>query len=1150
LLALLSGAGPWYRRRRVVLPVAGLAAYSLCGFLLVPALVRHYVPQLLREHLGVQASLGDVRFNPLLFRFEARDFALAEGEGTKLAGFGRLFVDFELSSLFRRAWTFADVRLERPELHLVLEKDGRLNLQRLLDALPPSPPEPADRDAAPPRVLFQHAEVGAARVRFSDLGGTQPASTDLGPVDLRFDGIATIREHRGPYTVDVGLPGGARLSWRGEVSLHPLASDGRLQLQGFQPGVVWDFARERLRLAPPRGVIDATLRYDFALAGGSVRLRADELEFGLRDLAVQREEGGAPLLELQGIELHGGRFDLGERRFSAAQLRVHGGRAAAAIDEAGVLDWSTLLAVPADPVPPAPDPGAAPAGPWRTELDAVALEDIGLELRDATRKAPLALDLQLRRLGFGFAGTFGADAPQLQLGSGALELADVVLGAGTGSAPLARLGRVVVEGAGFDLAAQRVDVRRVGIEGLAAAVARRADGSIRESELLAARATDAALPPRQDAAPAPWNVTLGELALTGIAVGFSDASVEPPLAYAVKDGRVTLKDVQSAGERPFAIEALLPVVQGGEIGLAGTATIDGSALDAQLRLAKLALAPLAPLVASRTTLALDSGNLSADAQIALRRATEGGLGLEARGALGVEDLMLRETGSGDRLLSWRALDAKGIDFRLAPDRLVVRELRLTEPGAKLVVYKDRTVNLATIVREPPAPPDAVETAVAEASPAEPAAPVGTAADAPEPFPVSIERVRVDDATVDFADFSLILPFAARIEHLKGVASGISSSAQSRATLAFRGRVGEFGEAEIDGLLAPFDATRFTDIEVSFRNIAMSPFSPYSATFAGRTIQSGDLDLDLEYKVDGGMLAGQNQIVLQDFRLGETVASPGALQLPLDLAIALLTDAQGRIDVSVPVSGNVGDPAFSYGHVIWQALGNLVTGVVAAPFRALGSLFGAEDAEAMQSVRFRSGSAELMPREQERIAKVAGALAARPQIGVAVPTGVEAERDGYAVRRLAVRRAIAAELGHELEPGEDPGPVAYDNAKSQRALELLLAAREGDDAPDAFAAAYAQKEGREPERVNPALALLGNASEDREYYRALYLELVRSTPEPSAELDALARGRADAIVAEFLRRGVDPARVAVGGRVALAQAKPAGVMLPLELVAHR
>ena len=236
-------------------------------------------------------------------------------------------------------------------------------------------------------------------------------------------------------------------------------------------------------------------------------------------------------------------------------------------------------------------------------------------------------------------------------------------------------------------------------------------------------------------------------------------------------------------------------------------------------------------------------------------------------------------------------------------------------GAKILINKDRSVNLVKALTPPGA---AVSTKPAAEPPAQ-----ETAA----PFPVSIERVRVEHAAVDFSDLSLVLPFAAKIQEFGGDVLGLSTDRASRAVAKLEGRVDEFGLARVDGSLDTFDPTAFMDLRVAFRNVEMTPLSSYSATFAGRRIASGRLGLDLQYKIDKGVLAGENKVELAKFTLGERVDAPGALSLPLDLAVALLTDAEGRIALAVPVKGNVNDPQFSYGHLIWQALSTVLTNIV-------------------------------------------------------------------------------------------------------------------------------------------------------------------------------------------------------------------------------
>ena len=193
-------------------------------------------------------------------------------------------------------------------------------------------------------------------------------------------------------------------------------------------------------------------------------------------------------------------------------------------------------------------------------------------------------------------------------------------------------------------------------------------------------------------------------------------------------------------------------------------------------------------------------------------------------------------------------------------------------STKVLVNKDRSTNIGQAMKppgaaKPPAdPPTAGETKTSE-------------------FPVSIERVNVEKASVDFSDLSLVLPFAAKIEDLSGTVAGLSTDRASRALAKLEGRVDEFGLARIEGKPRHL---RSEGLHGSSRRVPQYDAALlYSATFAGRRIASGRLGLDLQYKIDKGALAGDNKVELMKFTLGERIESPSALSLPLDLAIALL-----------------------------------------------------------------------------------------------------------------------------------------------------------------------------------------------------------------------------------------------------------------------
>lgn len=1151
----LGRALAWIAKPRVAVPLGLVLLYALVGFLVLPALARHYLPALVSEQLGVSATVGDVRFNPFLLRLEASDFALADRDGAPLFAFDVLTVDLESASVVRRAWTFAEVSLHRPRLSLRLAANGNLNLQKVLDALPSSADDEAD--AGPVPLILGDVTIDNAWLRYTDARGTAPASTEIGPLHLNVREIATLPEHRGPYTLRVALPGGAEALWEGQVSLHPVGSSGTIELDGLRPEAFWDFAAPYVALEPPGGALDMRLDYRASLVDGAWQVQADAMRLALAQVRLQQAGAAAPLLELAKLEFADGRFDLGERSLAFDTVSVADGSIRARLDASGDLDWAALP-VPKESV--GGTPAAAGTAPFFVRLPKVAVGNVALGLQDASRNAPLSVDVLVKSARAATELELGGTRPKTRMSGIRVRLADLAAYSGADREPFAAATSVALDGGSLDLERRRVRANKLAVDGLRTAVQRLADGSIRELEQIAVR--DAAMPLPGAAAAADWHIRLGQLAIAGLDADYTDRVSEPPVAYSVRGGSLRVDGIDTRSADPMQVEVSLPVAEGGQLVATGAVAGDGARAELDVNVEGLALLPLAPLVAASTRLRLESGTLGADAELVYRSVDTATPDLQIKGSVGVEDLLLNEADGGERLLSWRSLAASDVEFALAPARLAIRELRLAEPGAKLVINKDRTTNLDEVFEPPPA---SAEASAADASAAdEPTAALPViatpaidvpAGNAPETkaddraFAVTLDRVRVDDGTVDFADLSLVLPFAARIENFAGVVRGISSADDSRATLALGGRVGEFGEAEVDGQLALFDPERFADVEVSFRNVALQPLSPYTATFAGRAIARGNLDLELEYKVDDGRLAGDNRMVLQDLQLGEKVPSPDAVDLPLDLAVALLADADGRIDLAVPVSGNVDEPQFNYGRLVARALRNVIAGVVTAPFRALGSLLGGKADEAPSSIRFKSGTAELMPRERERLAQIASVLAERPQLGVAVVPGVEPERDGYAVRRLAVRRAHAAELGFELQPGEDPGPVSYSEPDSQRALEVLLEVRDGDGAADRFAAAWSSRNaGVEPERVNRALALVDRGAGDTAFYRELYLDLVRGLPEPAEELRALGRARAEAVVADLLARGLDSARVSVAAPRPLTQAQPTGVLLPLDLVA--
>jgi hypothetical protein len=283
--------------------------------------------------------------------------------------------------------------------------------------------------------------------------------------------------------------------------------------------------------------------------------------------------------------------------------------------------------------------------------------------------------------------------------------------------------------------------------------------------------------------------------------------------------------------------------------------------------------------------------------------------------------------------------------------------------------------------------------------------------------------------------------------MQGQVSAITSGSPTPARVEIDGDVNEYGAATIRGSLDVFDPKRLMDLELDFRNIEMPDLTPYTVKFAGREIAGGTLDVDLSWSIRDGRLEANNRMVINDLKLGDKVESPGAMSLPLDLAVALLTDTQGRIDLAVPVSGDLNDPKFRYAPLVFKALGNVLAKIVTAPFRFLASLLGGDAGEAdLEFVGFVAGDAALRGPEAEDLAKLAEALTQRPELLLEVGAAFDADRDGRAMRERRLDDAISARFEAGEGSGKDGDPVRL-------IMEAMYAEAAGTEAPAALQAEH-------------------------------------------------------------------------------------------------
>ena len=274
--------------------------------------------------------------------------------------------------------------------------------------------------------------------------------------------------------------------------------------------------------------------------------------------------------------------------------------------------------------------------------------------------------------------------------------------------------------------------------------------------------------------------------------------------------------------------------------------------------------------------------------------------------------------------------------------------------------------------------------------------------------LNIGPIIIKNATLSFEDKNLPLPFKTTISALSGKVSRLNTIVSSTSKLKVDGVVDKYGTTQITGIVNPKSLKILTDINMIFKNISMQNFTPYTSKFIGKELANGKLDLDLKYNIDKSNLDAKNNIIITKLKLGKKVESKDAVSLPLELAIALLEDRNGVIDLSIPVSGNMDDPQFSIAPIVWKAFVNLITKAITAPFSLLGSIFGFE-ADEINSVNFLYSEEDITPIQKETLDKVSEILLKRPNLVLEFDPSYEKNKDKEALKRKKFNKLVTNEL---------------------------------------------------------------------------------------------------------------------------------------------
>lgn len=960
-----------------------LMLYGLAGFYFLPAVLKAKLPEVIEQETGRKSSIEKVEFDPFLLRLNLEGFSLQEANGEPFVSFARFYADLNtFHSLADRALALDRILLVKPWARIAWLKNGQFNFADLLA----SEPEPEQKDETAFPLSIEKLSLEKGHLLWQDARSGKPRQEEVVPIDLEIEGLSTYAAEPFSMHLSTGLKSSGQMDWQGVGSLQALSSSGHLRLDKISLQRIQELAVQEPLAFELRGNQSLELDYRMTSSEKGLELEIGKSRFEIQDLALSMK-GAEPIRgNLSKVVLEAD-YKVG---FSGQQWRV-------ASDK-------TLL-----------------------NLSDIRLDGLG-KAAVAIPSAEFGARYQAENQGNQIHFTLAGDRFQLQQArmteTGQTE-------------PLVEVPLLAVSGIGLDLAKQEFSVEGIRTENGKIKAWLDAEGRINYQQLLPEAGPEkAALESSQAASSAPskappWNIAVKKIEVNNFALAFEDRTQKTPVVMNVKPIRFKLDNYVNRKGTVLTLEFSAGINETGSIKLDGDAVAEPFSTRLNVDVQNIALDALQPYVEKYARLDLIDGNWNADGTLSAGVQDGDRLDLKFKGTTVIADLLTRDQILHKDFVKWKKLTLEDIDADVLANRYTAERLLINQPYARVIIEKDKTVNVNDVFR---VDKDKAEQGSKPVKPEKSAKSTKSAQSGRGQPNFKLDRIQVVDGASDFADLSLILPFAAQIKSLNGGASGISSAAKSKIKVSLKGNAYDLAPVSISGEISPYQGE--FNVEMNFMGMPMPLISPYMVQFAGYKVEKGKLNLGLHYQVAKGQLTASNNILIDQFELGEKVDNPDAVSVPLELAVGLLKDSNGKIKMDVPITGSLEDPQFSVGKIVADALLNSITKIVTSPFKAIASLVGSE--ENLDVVRFAPGKAELDQAQVKKLYGIADALKERPILSIDIKGAAYQEQDWPALRESALYDRLKKMKADEINKKSDKKILAEYVELSDEEYKRLLA----------------------------------------------------------------------------------------------------------------
>ena len=995
--------------------VSLLLIYTLLGFFGLPYAIKNIAPKYLKDY-NATLFVSDAKFNPFTFELNATNAEL----NTTSPLFSTKQIDLKLKpfSIFKKLVEIDIFRLDEPKVKIARDKKANFNFSNFI-----SDDNATSEDNSTSSINFalNNAKIIKGSFSYSDQNLTKPFNVSFDDINYELSSLNTKKNSAGSHIFDSNSSLAHKIDLNGDIKLNPLKIEGNVSIKDFsiKPVAISFIDNDTLNLK--NAIINLKINYALKADENATRINLKDGSLNVKELSLDE---GANELSLGELELP--KFDLVSKiadkteaalNLSAVNLNDISFKNAitASVKSLNLSDISLLANLNLNE---------------KSELNATAkLKSVGanaLKIDEADRNLANLKDINASNLNLNLANNKtaltlekialnGINAPLSKSANANVASAGVTNTSFTmdGNKSLASLDElnvknielkaknkdiasvadVAIKSISFDLLKMALNIASVDVNkpkftselndnGLSA-INELGFGEQNTKATKAAKHTKKVEKKPENKSASKSKENEFKFDIKNISVNNADIALThlfegEKIAHKFDNLFVKVANLSSDFSKPFDAKVAMKSSQKLNLDVDSKIKIEPLDVSAKIKLNDTNLPKYFAYAKPFLEADLVSGQLESSAEISYAK------DIKADAKVSIKDIRLNGKKS-EKLIAFKSLDLEKISF--AKNDLAISGVSLNSPFIKAHLSKERKFNLSQIVKEDK------NKAKTEAKPET----KKVASKKEDELKFSVKNFSLKNGEVDFSDASLFMPFATTISKLNGKLTDIDKKRPSSGE--FQGVVGKNGFAQITAKLFPFELKQNTDIKLDFKDIDLVNVTPYSGQFVGYKIKKGKLNLNLNYSVTDSKLNGSNFINFDSLTLGEKVESKDAVNLPLSLAISILSDQNNQINIDLPVEGNLDDPDFKYGGVIWAAVKKLFADITLAPFRFLGNALGLGNKD-LSSIDFLAGSSELISSEAPKIADFIKLTGSKPKMKLSItPTYSKLDESFYKNKKL-------------------------------------------------------------------------------------------------------------------------------------------------------